>query len=79
MKQSTRYSTLSGSAQVTTKGQLLFLVKNNVYSKSDRMYYSGDWRFQVYSQSTYGLGTDAPEGGILDYQFRLDGKLILIP
>ena len=73
MKQSTRYSTLSGSAQVTTKGQLLFLVKNNVYSKSDRMYYSGDWRFQVYSQSTYGLGTNSPEGGILDYQFSLAG------
>jgi len=73
MKQSTRYSTLSGSAQVTTKGQLLFLLKNNVYSKSDRMYYSGDWRFQIFSQSTYGLGTNSPEGGILDYQFSLAG------
>lgn len=73
MKQSTRYSSLSGSAQVTTKGQILFLLKNNVYSKSDRFYYSGDWRFQIYSQSTYGLGTNSPEGGVLDYQFSLAG------
>ena len=71
--QSTRYSALSGSAQVTTLGQTMFLLKNNIYTKSDRIFFSGDWRFLIFSQSTYGLGTDSPEGGILDYQYNLGG------
>lgn len=71
--QSTRYSALSGSAQVTTKEQIMFLLKNNVYTKSDRIFFSGDWRFLIFSQSTYGLGTNAPTGGILDYQYNLGG------
>lgn len=74
MKESTKYSLFSGSVQATTKGQLLFLFKNNVYTKSDRMFLSGDWRFQIFSQATYGLGTNAPDSGILDYQFGLAGQ-----
>jgi hypothetical protein len=73
MPGSTMYSALMGSAQVTTKSQLLFLLKNNIYTKDNRIFFSGDWRFQIFSQSTYGLGTNSPEGGILDYQFNLDG------
>jgi outer membrane protein assembly factor BamA len=70
----TRYSMLSGSAQFTTKKQALFLLKNNIYTKNNNIFFTGDWRYLVYSQSTYGLGTDAPEGGILDYQFNLAGS-----
>jgi hypothetical protein len=69
----TRYSILSGSAQLTTKNQKIFLLKNNVYTKNNNLFFTGDWRFLIFSQSTYGLGTNAPEGGILDYQYSLSG------
>ena len=69
----TLYSLLSGSAQLTTKSQMLFLVKNNVYTKNNRIFFSGDWRYLIFSQSTYGLGTNSPEGGTLDYQYNIGG------
>ena len=69
----TLYSLLSGSAQVTTKSQVLFLLKNNVYTKNNKIFFSGDWRYLIFSQSTYGLGTNSPQGGALDYQFNLAG------
>jgi len=69
----TLYSFLSGSLQYTTKNQMLVLLKNNVYSKNNRIFFSGDWRYLIFSQATYGLGTNSPEGGILDYQYSLDG------
>ncbi|HEY5916659.1 MAG TPA: hypothetical protein VIU13_04635 [Chryseolinea sp.] len=72
-KADTKYSLLSGSVQFTTKKQTLILLKNNVYTKNNNIYFSGDWRFLIYSQSTYGLGTNAPEGGVLDYQYNLGG------
>ncbi len=72
-KQNTKYSTLSLNATVTTQSQVIFQLKNNVYSKNNRIFYSGDWRYLIYSQPTYGLGTNAPEGGILKYQYNLYG------
>lgn len=70
---STSFSLFSGSIQATTKNQYLFLLKNNIYTKNNRIFFTGDWRFLIFSQSTYGLGTNAPEGGILDYQYNLGG------
>ncbi len=72
-KGSKLYSIFSGSAQVTTKKQFLLLLKNNIYTTDNKIFFSGDWRFQVFSQSTYGLGTNAPDGGILDFQYNLGG------
>lgn len=69
----TLYSLVSGSAQITTKEQLILMLKNSVYTKNNRIFFSGDWRFLIYSQATYGLGTNAPEGGILDYQLNIGG------
>lgn len=69
----TLYSAISGSAQYTTKNQVLFLMKNNIYTKNNRIFFSGDWRYQIFSQPTYGLGTNSPEGGLLDYQYNLGG------
>ncbi len=71
ISEQSNYSLISGSLQYTTKNQFLFLLKNNIYTDNNRIFLSGDWRFLIYSQSTYGLGTTAPEGGILDYQFSL--------
>lgn len=73
MPESKLYSLISGSAQVTTKNQYIFMLKNSIYSRKQRLFYSGDWRYLIYSQSTYGLGTNAPEGGILEYQYNLGG------
>jgi outer membrane protein assembly factor BamA len=70
----THYSMISGSAQYTTKSQILFLVKNNIYTKNNKLFFSGDWRYLIFSQPTYGLGTNAPNGGILDYQYTLSGQ-----
>lgn len=69
----TSYSLLSGSAQFTTKNQQLYLLKNNVYTNNNRIFFTGDWRYLVFSQPTYGLGTNSPEGGILEHQFNLTG------
>ena len=73
MKESTLYSSIMGSVQFTTKNQQIFLLKNNIYTKNNRFFLSGDWRYLIYSQSTYGLGTDSPEGGILQYQYSVAG------
>ena len=73
MTEDASYSLIAGSLQYTTKNQFLFLLKNNIYTRDNRIFFSGDWRYLIYSQSTYGLGTTAPEGGILDYQFSLAG------
>jgi outer membrane protein assembly factor BamA len=67
------YSNFSGSAQYTTKNQMIFMLKNNIYTKGNRFFLTGDWRYLLYSQATYGLGTNAPEGGIIDYQYSLYG------
>lgn len=74
MPESKHYSMIMGSLSVTTKSQFVFQVKNNIYSKKEKWYMTGDWRFQVYSQSTYGLGTNSPEGGILDFQYNIAGS-----
>lgn len=73
MPGSTSYSLLAGSVQLTTKSQVIIQLKNNVYSRNNRFFYTGDWRYLIFSQSTYGLGTNSPVGGILDYQYSLGG------
>jgi hypothetical protein len=40
--------------------------------KTTISFYRG-WRYLIFSQSTFRLGTNAPEGGILDYQYNLGG------
>lgn len=67
------YSVINASALYTTKNQLLIQMKNNIYTKDNKFFLSGDWRFLKFSQSTYGLGTNAPEGGLLKFQYNLYG------
>ena len=72
-KDSTLYSIFTLNATITAKSQTIFQLKNNVYTKNNRIFFSGDWRYLIYSQPTYGLGTNAPEGGVLKYQYDLEG------
>ncbi len=67
------YSSINGNATYTSKNQFMFQVKNNIFLKNDRIFLSGDWRIFLFSQATYGLGTNSPEGGALDYQFSMNG------
>lgn len=73
MPGSSLYSSVSGSAEVTTKSQVIFVFKNNIYTKNNRVFLSGDWRYLIFSQDTYGLGTNSPQGGQPGYQFNLNG------
>jgi len=67
------YSSINGSLTYTTKNQVIFQLKNNAYVANNKFFLSGDWRFLIFSQATYGLGTNAPEDGILKYQFGING------
>ena len=53
-----RYSTINLGANYTEKKQLIINFKNNVMLKENRIFLSGDWRFYVFSQANYGLGSD---------------------
>jgi outer membrane protein assembly factor BamA len=73
MPGSKSYSNFIGTAQVTTKSQIIFMVRNTIYTRDNRLYLTGDWRYLKYSQVTYGLGTTSPQGGVLDYQYSVSG------
>lgn len=60
-KETTRVSFAGFTAAWTTKDQWIFFVKSNAYTSEDKFFLQGDWRFYVYSQPTYGLGTNSPE------------------
>ena len=67
------YSLVSASVTFTSKKQVIVQLKNNIFTRNNRIFLSGDWRFLIFSQPTYGLGTNAPEDGILNYQYGLNG------
>jgi len=70
----TRVSSAPFTLAVTSKKQLISFVKPNIYTKEDNYFLQGDWRFYLYSQPTYGLGTNAPDSGNLPSEFHWDGE-----
>ena len=42
-------------------------------TKGDKWILTGDWRYYLYSQSTYGLGTNSPYGAIPNNGFSIQG------
>ncbi|MGB3074202.1 MAG: BamA/TamA family outer membrane protein [Chitinophagales bacterium] len=54
-----KYSVINSNLQLTTKNQVLFQIKNNLLLAHNKLFMSGDLRLFIYSQPTYGLGTDA--------------------
>lgn len=58
IKPENRISLLSGGASYSTEKQILTYLKNNMYISNDRLFFSGDLRYYVFSQSNYGLGTN---------------------
>ena len=55
--ESDKYSIMNLGVTYTTKKQLLINLKNNVLLDNNRIFLSGDWRFYIFSQPNYGLGT----------------------
>jgi len=53
----TRMSTSLGTLTYSTKKQLMFTFKTNMYLAEDNWILLGDWRYFNTSQPTYGLGT----------------------
>lgn len=57
----TRLSTALVNVQLTTEQQINFNLRTNIYTPKDKFILQGDFRFLIFSQSTYGLGiTDFP-------------------
>ncbi|HKO76068.1 MAG TPA: BamA/TamA family outer membrane protein [Flavobacterium sp.] len=57
-KPENKISLMSGGASYSTQKQVLTYLKNNMYISNDKFYFSGDFRYYIFSQSNYGLGTD---------------------
>lgn len=67
-----KYSTLNATINYTTKNQLLINLKNSLFLKGNRLFLSGDWRFYLFSQANYGLGSDIVAPAKEDRDFELD-------
>jgi hypothetical protein len=68
-----RLSNVSSNFLSTTKNQTLIFAKSNIFALQNKLFLSGDWRYYLFSENTYGLGTNAPEGSIANNIFGLNG------
>ena len=73
-RENTRVSSAPFTVAITSKKQLITFVKSNIYTKENKFFLQGDWRFYIYSQPTYGLGTNAPETGNLPNEIHWSGE-----
>src|SRR5258708_2615891 len=53
-----RFSSLNANATYSTKGFLNLNAKGNIFLFDERMVLNSDWRYQINSETTYGLGTN---------------------
>ena len=60
-KETTRVSNVSFSVAYTTMQQFIAFAKSNIYTKDDKFFLQGDWRYYIYRAPTWGLGTNAPD------------------
>lgn len=67
-----KYSSANLGLIYTEKKQLLINVKNSVMMKHNKIFLSGDWRFYIFSQANYGLGTDIIPNHSKDKYFDLN-------
>jgi len=52
----THISSALANVQLTSKKQVNFNFRHNIYLSHDKWIFQGDWRVLLFSQSTYGLG-----------------------
>jgi outer membrane protein assembly factor BamA len=67
-----KYSTLNLGAQYTEKNQLLINCKNSLMLNNNKISLSGDWRYYIFSQANYGLGSDIIPPGSNSDNFSTD-------
>jgi len=60
-KETTKVSSAPFTMAITSKQQFISFVKPNIYTRDNGYFLQGDYRYYVYSQPTYGLGTNAPD------------------
>ena len=63
---STKMSTATANATISTKGLVNLNMKSNAFILNDRLVLNGDWRYLVNSETTYGLGTTKYISGSID-------------
>ncbi len=59
---STRMSSTQGSISITSKDQTIVTTQSTLFTANDAWQVLADWRYYDFTQSTYGLGSSAPEG-----------------
>ena len=67
-----KYSSVNLGATYTEKKQVLINVKNSVMLNNNKMFLSGDWRFYIFSQPNFGLGSDIIPPSYRDNGFDLN-------
>ncbi len=67
-----KYSSVNLGATYTEKHQVLINVKNSVMVNNNKIFLSGDWRFYIFSQPNYGLGTGIIPPATRDEDFDLE-------
>jgi hypothetical protein len=67
-----KYSSVTLNTIYTEKKQLLFSAKNSMMLNSNKIFLSGDWRYYIFTQANYGLGTDIIPSPSLDDDFELN-------
>jgi len=66
-----KYSSLTAGSIYSTKKQVLTYFQNNMYLHKDHFFLSGDWRYYIFSQSTFGLGSDIiPSNAATDFDLN---------
>jgi hypothetical protein len=53
------------AANLTAKGQILLNLRTNIITHKSKFIFRGDWRYLIFSQSTFGLGTGIAHKGHL--------------
>ncbi len=68
-----KYSSVNLGITYTEKKQLIINFKNSVMLKDNEIFLSGDWRYYIFSQANYGLGTDIipPIGSSKNFDLNL--------
>lgn len=73
-KESTSVSAAPFTLAFTSKKQMISFLKSNIYTKANKYFLQGDWRYYIYSQPTYGLGTNAPDTANIPGGFHWEGQ-----
>lgn len=69
-KEDTKMSTVSFTPSFSFSNQYIFPIQSYLYTKGNKYILTGDYRYMIYPQSTYGLGTNDNKyvQSLVDYQ-----------